>query len=165
MQIHNLRDWKTHIRTIRDWKAQGRIRFLGITHYHEAAYGDLMRVMENEDVDFVQPNYSIVSRTAEQRLLPLAQEKRVAVLINKPLETAALFHKVRGRPLPAWAAEFDCASWAQFFLKFILSHPAVTGVIPATRNPSHLLDNMQAGIGRLPDATMRNRMAEAVRRL
>ncbi len=165
MQIHNLLDWKTHIRTLRDWKAQGRIRYLGITHYTEGAYDDLARIIEAEDIDFVQFNYSIASRTAEKRLLPLAQEKRVAVLVNKPFEKAGLFDKVRGKPLLPWAAEIDCATWAQFFLKFVLGHPAVTCAIPATAKPKHLLDNMQAGLGRLPDAAMRNKMAEAIRQL
>lgn len=165
MQIHNLLDWKAHIKTLRDWKAQGRIRYIGITHYTESAYDDLAHIIETEDIDFVQFNYSIASRAAEQRLLPLALEKRVAVLVNKPFEKAGLFDKVRDKPLPPWATEADCASWAQFFLKFVLSHPAVTCAIPATRNPKHLLDNMQAGLGRLPDSTLRNKMAELVQRL
>lgn len=165
MQVHNLLDWKTHLKTLRDWKAQGRIRYLGITHYTESAYGDLARVMESEDIDFVQFNYSITSRAAEQRLLPLAQEKNIAVLVNKPFEKAGLFDKVRGRELPPWATDIDCASWAQFFLKFILGHPAVTCAIPATSKPKHLLDNMQAGLGRLPDAATRERMARLVREL
>jgi diketogulonate reductase-like aldo/keto reductase len=165
MQVHNLVDWKTHLKTLRDWKAQGRIRYLGITHYTESAYDDLAQVMEYEDIDFVQFNYSIISRAAEQRLLPLAQEKKIAVLVNKPFEKAGLFDKVRGKELPPWAADIDCASWAQFFLKFILGHPAVTCAIPATSKPKHLLDNMQAGLGRLPDAATRERMARLIREL
>lgn len=162
MQVHNLVDWQTHLRTLRDWKVQDKVRYLGITHYTESAYDALARVMEREDIDFVQFNYSIVSRAAEQRLLPLAQERRIAVLVNKPFEKAGLFDKVRGKDLPAWAADIDCTSWAQFFLKFILGHPAVTCAIPATSKPRHLLDNMQAGLGRLPDATTRERMAKLV---
>jgi diketogulonate reductase-like aldo/keto reductase len=165
MQIHNLLDWKTHIRALHDWKAQGRVRYIGITHYTESAYDHLAQVMANEDIDFVQFNYSIISRAAEHRLLPLAQERKIAVLVNKPFETAGLFDKVRGKALPAWTAEIDCRSWAQYFLKFILGHPAVTCALPATAKPKHLLDNMQAGLGRLPDPATRERMAEYLRHL
>lgn len=165
MQVHNLLDWKIHLKTLREWKAQGRIRYIGITHYTESAYGELARVMESEDIDFVQLNYSILSRTAEQRLLPLALDKKIAVLVNRPFERADLFSQVRTKALPPWAADIDCASWAQFFLKFILSHPAVTCAIPATSKPKHLLDNMQAELGRLPDAAMRERMAQLIRGL
>ncbi len=165
MQVHNLVDWQTHLKTLRDWKAQGRIRYLGITHYTESAYDDLERVMRVEKPDFVQFNYSIVSRGAERRLLPLSQELGIGVLINKPFEKASLFGKVRGKVLPAWAADFDCASWAQFFLKFILSHPAVTCAIPATSKVKHLEDNMQAGFGRLPDTATREKMASLIRQL
>lgn len=165
MQVHNLLDWKIHLKTLRDWKAQGRIRYLGITHYTESAYDDLARVMESEDIDFVQLNYSILSRSAEQRLLPLALDKNIAVLVNRPFERSGLFDQVRAKTLPPWAKDIDCTSWAQFFLKFILGHPAVTCAIPATSKPKHLLDNMQAGLGRLPDATLRERMALWVREL
>ena len=163
MQIHNLLDWRTQLKTLRAWKEQGRVRYIGITHYTESAYADLARVIETEDVDFVQLNYSIIARQAEKRLLPLARERRVGVIVNRPFEKSALFDKVRGKPLPAWAKDFDCASWAQFFLKFILSHPAVTCVIPATSKPKHLLDNMQAGLGKLPDAATREKMAQYLR--
>jgi diketogulonate reductase-like aldo/keto reductase len=165
MQVHNLVDWKTHLKTLRDWKAQGRVRYLGITHYTEGAYDELARVMESEDIDFVQFNYNIIARAAEKRLLPLAQERRIAVLVNKPFEKAGLFDKVKGKELPPWAKDIDCATWAQFFLKFILGHPVVTCAIPATSKPKHLLDNMQAGLGRLPDAATRERMAKLVREL
>ena len=141
------------------------IRYLGITHYTESAYDDLARVMESEDIDFVQLNYSILSRSAEQRLLPLALDKKIAVLVNRPFERSGLFDQVRAKTLPPWAKDIDCTSWAQFFLKFILSHPAVTCAIPATSKPKHLLDNMQAGLGRLPDAALRERMALWVREL
>lgn len=165
MQVHNLVDWKTHLKTLRDWKAQGKVRYLGITHYTESAYDDLARVMETEDIDFVQFNYNIIARAVEKRLLPLAQEKKIAVLVNRPFEKAGLFDKVRGKELPPWARDIDCGSWAQFFLKFILGHPAVTCAIPATSKPKHLLDNMQAGLGRLPDAATRERMAKLIRAL
>jgi diketogulonate reductase-like aldo/keto reductase len=165
MQVHNLVDWKTHLKTLRDWKAQGRVRYIGITHYTASAYDELARVMDSEEIDFVQFNYNIIARAAEQRLLPLAQERRIAVLVNRPFEKAGLFDKVRGRALPPWAADIDCRSWAQFFLKFILGHPAVTCAIPATSKPAHLLDNLQAGLGRLPDNVTRERMARLVREL
>lgn len=165
MQVHNLVDWRTHIKTLREWKAAGRVRYIGITHYHSGAYDELERVMQEADPDFVQLNYSIVSREAEARLLPLAAERRMAVLVNRPFEGAALFRKVGNRPLPPWAAEIDCTSWAQFFLKFILSHPAVTCAIPATRKVAHLMDNMQGGVGRLPDEALRSRMAQHLRAL
>ncbi|MBC8006766.1 MAG: aldo/keto reductase [Prolixibacteraceae bacterium] len=158
MQIHNLLDWKTHLATLKQWKAAGRIRYIGITHYHSGAYAELARLMSTKDFEFVQFNYSIAEREAEERILPLARDLGVAVIINRPFAQASLFSRVRGKDVPAWAAEFECKSWGQFFLKYILSHPAVTCVIPATGKPQHLLDNMMAGIGRLPDAAMRKRM-------
>ena len=158
MQIHNLQDWQTHLGTMQQWKAEGRIRYLGITHYHAGAYAELERLMKTKAFDFVQLNYSIAEREAEQRILPLARETGTAVIVNRPFAQASLFSRVRGKEVPAWAADFDCASWSQFFLKYILGHPAVTCVIPATGKPQHLLDNMGAGTGRLPDAGMRARM-------
>jgi diketogulonate reductase-like aldo/keto reductase len=158
MQVHNLVDVDTHLATLRAWKDEGLVRYLGITHYTESAYDSLERLMQREPLDFVQLNYSIESRDAERRLLPLAQERGIGIIVNRPFEQAGLFGKVRGAALPAWAAEFDCASWAQFFLKYILAHPAVTCVIPATSKPKHLVDNMQAGLGRLPNAKMRETM-------
>lgn len=158
MQVHNLVDVDTQLKTLRAWKQQGRIRYLGITHYTAGAYAELERLMKTEELDFVQFNYSLDEREAEQRLLPLAQARGIAVIVNRPFAHAGLFGKVRGAPLPAWAAEFDCTSWAQFFLKYILSHPAVTCVIPATSKVKHLDDNMQAGLGRLPDAKTREKM-------
>jgi diketogulonate reductase-like aldo/keto reductase len=162
MQIHNLLDWRTHLRTLREWKAAGRIRYLGVTHYTASAYDDLERVLRSEALDFVQLNYSLGERTAERRILPLAQERGIAVLVNRPFAEGGLFGRVRGQALPAWAAEADCESWAQIFLKWILAHPAVTCVIPATSRPQHLADNMKAGTGRLPDAAMRERMGALV---
>ena len=160
MQIHNLQDWQTHLNTLRQWKSAGRIRYTGITHYHSGAYAELERLMKMKEFDFVQCNYSIAEREAEQRILPLARDLGIAVIVNRPFAQASLFSRVKGKDLPAWAAEFDCASWAQFFLKYILGHPAVTCVIPATGKPKHLVDNMMAGIGKLPDAPMRARMAQ-----
>lgn len=165
MQVHNLSDWKTQLKTLREWKDQERLRYIGITHYTESAYDDLAKVMQSEDFDFVQFNYSITERAAENRLFPLAHERRIAVLVNRPFARSGLFEKVRGKTLPPWADEIDCASWAQFFLKFILGHPAVTCAIPATSKPKHLLDNMQAGLGRQPDAATRERMARLVAEL
>ena len=162
LQIHNLLDWKTHLRTLREWKQAGRVRYVGITHYTVSAYEELERVLRAEPLDFVQLNYSLGERQAEQRILPLARERGVAVLVNRPFSEGGLFQRVRGRPLPAGAAELGCESWAQVFLKWILAHPAVTCVIPATSRPQHLVDNMKAGIGPLPDAAARARLAELV---
>lgn len=165
MQIHNLVDWRAHLATLRRWKEQGKVRYIGVTHYAESAYDKLARVVKSEELDFVQLNYSIAERAAEQRMLPLAAERRLAVLINRPFAEGALFKRVRGKSLPPWAKEFGCASWAQFFLKFIISHPAVTCAIPATSKVAHLKDNMQAGVGPLPDTSMRERMARYVEEL
>jgi diketogulonate reductase-like aldo/keto reductase len=162
MQIHNLLDWRTHLRTLREWKDAGRIRYLGVTHYTASAYDELERVLRSEPLDFVQVNYSLGEREAQRRILPLAHERGIAVLVNRPFSEGGLFQRVRGQTLPAWAADFDCESWAQFFLKWILAHPAVTCVIPATSRPQHLVDNMKAGVGKLPDATARERMAALV---
>ena len=160
MQIHNLQDWKTHAKTLQEWKAAGIIRYTGITHYHSGAYDDLERILKTRQFDFVQFNYSISEREAESSVLPLAQETGTAVIINRPFAQASLFSRVRGKEIPEWAAEFDCKSWGQFFLKYILGHPAVTCVIPATSKPKHLVDNMGAGVGRLPDVAMRKKMAD-----
>jgi diketogulonate reductase-like aldo/keto reductase len=160
MQVHNLLDVYTHLATLREWKQQGRIRYLGITHYEAGAFGDVEKIMHNEKLDFVQINYSLIEQEAEQRILPLAQERGIAVIVNRPFGGGDIFERVRSRPLPDWAGEIDCRSWAQFFLKWIVAHPAVTCAIPATDKPRHLEDNMRGGIGRLPDANMRRRMAE-----
>jgi diketogulonate reductase-like aldo/keto reductase len=159
MQIHNLVDWETHVETLKAWKAEGRVRYIGITTSHGQRHEELERAMAREPFDFVQLTYSLADRRAERRLLPLAQERRMAVIANRPFDGANLFSAVRAKPLPAWAAEFDCASWAQFFLKFIVSHPAVTCAIPATSRLEHMRDNMGANFGRLSDAAMRTRMA------
>ena len=165
MQVHNLTDVKTQLKTLREWKAQGRIHYLGITHYHEGAYPELERLIKSEQLDFAQFNYNVVTTAAEERLLPVCAEYRTAVIVNRPFEEGELFRRVKGRELPKWAQEFDCNSWAQFFLKFILAHPAVTCAIPATRNPDYLVDNMGAALGRLPDAAMRRRMVQYMRSL
>lgn len=160
MQVHNLVDWRTQLSTLRGWKDRGRIRYTGVTHYRSSAFDELERIIREEPIDFVQLPYSIATRRAEDRLLPAAADRGVAVLVMRPFEGGSLFRRVRGRTLPAWAGEFDCASWAQFFLKFILGHPAVTCPIPATSNPDHMVDNVRAGFGRLPDERTRRRMIE-----
>lgn len=160
MQVHNLLDLPVHAKTLREWKTAGRIRYIGITHYHEGAHAELEEIVRTRAWDFVQFNYSMAEREAEARLLPACADSGTAVIVNRPFSQGGLFPKVKGKEVPAWAAEFDCASWAQFFLKYLLSHPAVTCVIPGTRRVAHLKDNVQAGLGRLPDAAMRRRMAE-----
>jgi diketogulonate reductase-like aldo/keto reductase len=162
MQVHNLVDVQTQLATLRQWKEQRRIRYLGITHHEAGAFADVEKIMQREKLDFVQINYSLMEREAEERLLPLAQERGVAVIVNRPFGGGDLFGRVRSKPLPDWAADLDCRSWAQFFLKWIVAHPAVTCAIPATDKPRHLEDNMRGGIGRLPDAKMRQQMVELV---
>jgi len=160
MQVHNLVDVRTHLATLREWQEAERIRYIGVTHYQLSAFDALEKLIRTETLDFVQLPYSLQVREAEQRLLPACAERGVAVIVMSPFEQGGLFEKVRGKALPPWAAEFDCASWAQYFLKFILGHPAVTCPIPATSNPKHLEDNLKAGFGRLPDEKMRMRMVK-----
>ena len=165
MQVHNLNDLGTQLATMREWKASGRIRYVGVTHYNASAFSEVEKIVRTEQLDFLQINYSIMEREAEQRLLPLAQDRQVAVIVNRPFGGGDLFSRVRARPLPHWAGQFDCQSWAQFFLKWIVAHPAVTCAIPATSNPRHLEDDIQGGIGRLPDDVTRKRMIEFVQGL
>jgi len=162
MQVHNLVDLDAHLRTLRRWKAEGRIKYFGVTHYTTSSYPDLISVIEREKPDFVQFNYSVATREAEKRLLPLCADKGVAVIINRAFEDGRLFDKVRDKPLPPWAAEFGATSWAQVFLKFVLAHPAVTCVIPATGKVRNVLDNLGAGLGPLPDAKHRAEIVAAV---
>ena len=162
IQVHNLTDWETQLANLNEWKKQGRIRYTGITASRLSAHADIVRTLEKERVDFVQINYSLMEREAEERILPLAKERGVAVLVNRPFGRGDLFGRVREKPLPAWAAEIDCKTWGQFFLKWIVAHPAVTCVIPATSKPHHMEDNMRGGVGRLPDEKMRRRMVEAM---
>lgn len=160
MQVHNLRDWKVHIKTLRDWKEEGKIRYIGITTSHGRDHEEFEKIQKTERLDFAQFSYNIEDRVAEKRLLPLAREKNIATIINRPFQRGGLFKKVRGKPLPEWAPEFDCTSWGQYFLKFIASNPDVTNIIPATSNVKHVADNMAAGFGRLPDEKTRIRMIE-----
>src|SRR5438552_9872131 len=158
MQVHNLVDVENQMSSLREWKTKGRIRYTGITHSQSHGFYEVERNMRSQKPDFVQINYSIMEPEAAQRILPLAQELRMAVIINRPFGGGGLFGRVATKSLPPWAAEIDCRSWGQFFLKWIVAHPAVTCVIPATNNPQHMEDNMAAGLGRLPDAKMRQRM-------
>ena len=162
MQVHNLVDLDVHLKTLRKWKAEGRIKYIGVTHYTTSSYPDLISVIEREKIDFVQFNYSVATREAEKKLLPLCADKGVAVLINRAFEDGNLFTRVQGKPLPAWAAEFGARSWAQVFLKFVLAHPAVTCVIPATGKIRNLLDNLASGSGPLPDAKQRAQIVAAL---
>ena len=161
MQVHNLLDADEHLGTLADWKASGRIRYLGVTHYSASAHGAVAKAMEASPLDFVQINYSAGERDAEKRILPLALERGIAVIANRPFSGGDLFRRLRDRPLPDWAPEIDCASWAQILLKFAVSHPAVTCAIPATSRLKHLRDNMGAGLGRMPDRELRERIAKA----
>jgi diketogulonate reductase-like aldo/keto reductase len=158
IQIHNMVDWQAHLATLKDWKAEGRVRYIGITTSHGRRHAALEKAIATEPFDFVQLTYSIADRDAENRLLPLAAERRIAVIANRPFDGGDLFDKVRGKPLPEWAREFDCETWAAFFLKFAVSHPAITCAIPATSQAPHMAENMAAGFGRLPDARTRQRM-------
>lgn len=158
IQVHNLLDWQTHLDTLDEWKEEGKIRYRGITHYTNASHDNLEEIIRTRDIDFVQFNYSIRERNAEKSLLDAAIENEVAVLINQPYGGGSLFQSVSGKSLPGWASEYDISSWGQFFLKYILSHPAVTCVIPGTSDPKHLLDNMGAGYGPMPDEQARKEM-------
>ena len=162
MQIHNMLAWEGHLETLLADKAAGRVRLVGMTTSHGRRHADFAAAMESQPLDAVQFSYSIADREAERELLPLAAERGMAVLINRPFDGGLLFRAVEGRPLPAWAAEIDCANWAQFFLKFVIAHPAVTCAIPATSRVDHMRENMGALAGRLPDPAMRERMAQHV---
>ena len=160
MQIHNLVDVATHTKTLADWKAKGRVRFVGITHYTSSAYAEVEKWLKAGQYDFLQINYSLAERDAAERLLPLARERKVAVIANRPFAEGAMFRRVRGKPVPEWAKEAGMATWAQYFLKWIVSHPAVTCTIPGTGKAEHLADNLAAGSGPLPGEALRTKMAE-----
>lgn len=162
LQVHNLVDWRTHLATLRDWKAQGRVRYIGITHYTASAYAEVEAVLRAEPLDFLQINYSVDARQAEERLLPLAAERGMAVIVNMPFGGGGLLRRLRAQPLPGWANEIGCASWAQLLLKFVLSHPAVTCTIPGTTWPEHMADNAAAAAGSFPDAAFWQRNAASL---
>ncbi|WP_222597437.1 aldo/keto reductase [Hyunsoonleella aquatilis] len=165
MQIHNLVDWETHVKTLRDWKEKGKIRYWGITHYLDSAHEALEKVIQAEKPDFVQFNYSIRNRHAEKSLFHTIEKNGTAVLINRPFESGSLFGKTKGKPMPLWCLDYDIKSWGQFFLKFILSNELVTCVIPGTSKPKHALDNMMAGFGRMPDTKTRENMYSLIKNL
>ena len=158
VHVHNILDWETHLDTLKELKAAGAVRYIGVTTSEGAKHAEMERVLQRERLDFVQFTYNFADRRVEERLLPLAAERKMAVVINRPFDGGRLFPLVRGKPLPAWAREIDCENWAQFFLKFVVSHPAVTCAIPATRQVAHMAENMGALYGRLPDADLRKRM-------
>ena len=160
MQIHNLKDAGVHTRTLLDWKAKGRIRYHGITHYTSSAYAEVETRLKAGKYDFLQINYSLAERESEKRLLSIAKDRNIAVIANRPFAEGAMFRRVRGKPLPPWAGEIGVVSWAQFFLKWIVGHPAITCVIPGTGKPRHIADNVAAGFGALPGEAMRARMAK-----
>ena len=162
MQVHNLLDWQTHLPVLREMKQAGAIRYLGVTHYAHAELPQIERMMRSEALDFIQVPYNVADRAVEARVLPAAADTGTAVLVMRPFDEGGLFRRVRGKPLPGWAAEVDCRTWARLFLKFIIGHPAVTCPIPATADPKHLADNIQAGFGRLPDAAQRRALVAAL---
>jgi diketogulonate reductase-like aldo/keto reductase len=160
MQVHNLLDLETHTRTLAEWKAQKRVRYTGITHYTSSAYAEVEKALDSKRYDFLQINYSLGERESEKRILPKAQALGMAVIVNRPFAEGVLFRRVKGKPLPPWAAELGIATWAQYFLKWIVSHPAVTCAIPGTGKPEHMRDNVAAGTGPIPDEAQRRRMRE-----
>jgi diketogulonate reductase-like aldo/keto reductase len=160
LQVHNLVDVATHAVTLRKWKEEKRVRYIGVTHYTSSAYGAVERELKANPWDFLQINYSLGERDSEKRILPLAKERGVAVIVNRPFAEGALFAHVKGKPLPPWAKEYDINSWAQYFLKWIVSHPAITCAIPGTGRPDHMRDNLVAGHGIVPDEKGRRRLAE-----
>jgi len=162
MQVHNLEDVHTHARTLAEWKEAGRVRYIGLTHYHCSSYPRLENLVKTGGWDFVQINYSMAEREAESRLLSTCAESGVAVVVNRPLWVGRLFERVKGKPLPGWATEMGCRTWSQFFLKYVLGHPAVTCAIPATRSPVHMRENLEAGTGVLPDHRLRMRMVACI---
>ena len=162
MQVHNLVDTEVHLATLREWKKTKRIRYIGVTHYTASQHDAVARVITSQTIDFIQINYSVAEREAERRLLPLAKEHGVAVIANRPLAGGDLMRRLAAKPLPAWAKEIDCESWAQLLLKFVVGHPAITCAIPGTSKVTHLRENLGAAMGRMPDEKMRARIAEAV---
>ena len=165
LQVHNLLDWEAHLETLREMKANGRVRYIGVTTSHGRRHDEVERIMTREKLDFVQFTYNLADRSVETRLLPLARERGIAVIINRPLDGGELFSRVQGKPLPPWARDISVSNWSQYFLKFVVSHPAVTLAIPATSQPSHMVENMGAAFGPVPDAAMRRRMVDYFSRI
>ena len=165
LQVHNLLDWEAHLETLREMKVNRRVRYIGVTTSHGRRHEELERIMTREKLDFVQFTYNLADRSAEERLLPLARERGIAVIINRPLDGGELFDRVRGKPLPSWAGEIGVENWAQYFLKFVVSHPAVTVAIPATSQPAHMSENMGAAVVGMPDESVRRRMADYFERV
>ena len=165
MQVHNLVGWQEHIQTLYQMKRQGNLKYVGITTSHGRSHDEFAEVMQSQPLDFVQLSYNIIDREVEQRLLPLAQERNIAVIVNRPFQRGDLIDELQGKPLPSWAGEIDCRSWPPFLLKFIISHPAITCAIPATSQVKHVQENMQACYGRLPDMAMRQRMIDYVEKI
>lgn len=165
LQVHNLLDWEAHLETLREMKANRRLRYIGVTTSHGRRHEELERIVTREKLDFVQFTYNLADRSVENRLLPLARERGIAVIINRPLDGGELFDRVRGKPLPPWAKDIGVSNWSQYFLKFLVSHPAVTVAIPATSQPSHMIENMGAALGQTPDESMRRRMVDYFNRL
>ena len=159
--VHNLQDWQTHMATLKDWKEKGKVRYIGITTSHGRSHDEFLKVMKTEPIDFVQFSYNIMDRVAEEELLPVAQERGIATMINRPYQRGSLFARTRGKELPDVATDIDVSSWGQFFLKFILAHPGVTNIIPATSKAHHMEDNMKANFGRVPDGDQREEMLRA----
>jgi len=165
MQIHNLVDWKIHLATLRKWKEEGKVRYIGITHYMDYMHRELTNIIQSEKIDFVQFNYSIANRHAEEFLLKTAADNGVATLVNRPFGEGNLFNMVRDKKLPAWTTEYKIETWSQLFLKYIISHPAITCVIPATSNPKHAQDNFKAGLDPLPDEAIRKKMVALMKEI
>ena len=159
LQVHNMLAWGSHLETLKEWKNERRVRYIGVTTSHGRRHDELVRIMQSEPIDFVQLTYNIVDREAEHEVLPLAQELGIAVIANRPYQRSRLFDPVRDKPLPSWARDIDCDNWAQLFLKFIISHPAITCAIPATSRVDHMLENMGALTGRMPNAAQRVALA------
>ncbi len=162
LQVHNLTDWKTHLPTLQQWKEAGTIRYTGITHYSENAYNQIEQILKTEKVDFLQINYSVDARKAEERLFPVAQERNVAIIINRPFQEGALLRRLARNRVPEWASEFGCETWSELLLKFIISHPAVTCVIPATSSPYHMESNLRVGAQQPPDDRVRHELARRI---
>lgn len=163
MQIHNLLDWKSHLKILREWKEKGKIRYIGITHYTISAHDEIERIIKNEaDIDFIQINYNIIDRNVENSLLETAQKQNVSVIVNRPFEGGQLFKLVRNKQLPHFAKDYGIQSWGQYFLKYVISHPAIHCVIPGTSNPKHMLDNLSAGFGEMPNSALREKMLDYI---